>query len=166
MEQANLDYRNAKDTTVFLQGSGMYGGGTYQQVSKAENQASAKARFDKETENLKQVLIKRNKDLEPYLKIVQKTMSLEASLERPSSTPTQKGAYSTKSSGTTSAKSLDTSKIEDSPELARERMIADARMLMDKELTDAKIEEENKRVQAVVEATSIVTGKQIGRAHV
>ena len=30
MEQANLDYRNAKDTTVFLQGSGMYGGGTYQ----------------------------------------------------------------------------------------------------------------------------------------
>ena len=112
MEQANLDYRNAKDTTVFLQGSGMYGGGTYQQVSKAENQASAKARFDKETENLKQVLIKRNKDLEPYLKIVQKTMSLEASLERPSSTPTQKGAYSTKSSGTTSTKSADKSTTE------------------------------------------------------
>ena len=112
------------------------------------------ARFNKETENLKQVLIKRNQDLEPYLKIVQKTMSVEASLERPSSTPTQKGAYSTKSSGTTSAKSLDTSKIEDSPELARERMIADARKLMDKELTDAKIEEENKRVQAVVEANN------------
>ena len=33
-------------------------------------------------------------------------------------------------------------------------MIADARMLMDKELTDAKIEEENKRVQAVVEANN------------
>ena len=61
---------------------------------------------------------------------------------------------STKSSGTTSAKSLDTSKIEDSPELVRERMIADARKLMDKELTDAKIEEENKRVNAVIEANN------------
>ena len=49
---------------------------------------------------------------------------------------------------------VDTSKIEDSPELARERMIADARKLMDKELTDAKIEEENKRVNAVIEANN------------
>lgn len=64
------------------------------------------------------------------------------------------GTTSTKSSGNTSTKSLDTSKIEDSPELARERMIADARKLMDKELTDAKIEEENKRVQAVVDANN------------
>lgn len=66
----------------------------------------------------------------------------------------QNKTTSTKSSGTTSAKSLDTSKIEDSPELARERMIADARKLMDKELTDAKIEEENKRVNAVIEANN------------
>lgn len=64
------------------------------------------------------------------------------------------GATSTKSSATTSTKSLDTSKIEDSPELARERMIADARKLMDKEITDAKIEEENKRVNAVIEANN------------
>jgi hypothetical protein len=49
---------------------------------------------------------------------------------------------------------VETTKLEETPELVRERMIADARKLMDKELTDAKIEEENKRVQAVVDANN------------
>lgn len=82
MEQANLDYRNAKDTTVFLQGSGMFGGGTYQQVSKAENQASAKARFDKETENLKNLYIDRNNKLQPYVNIVGSSLSTEQSFSK------------------------------------------------------------------------------------
>ena len=88
MEQANLDYRNAKDTTVFLQGSGMYGGGTYQQVSKAENQESAKARFDKETENLKNLYIDRNNKLQPYVNIVGSSLSTEQSLSKPSNSST------------------------------------------------------------------------------
>ena len=88
MEQANLDYRNAKDTTVFLQGSGMYGGGTYQQVSKAENQASAKARFDKETENLKNLYIDRKNKLQPYVNIVGSSLSTEQSLSKPSNSST------------------------------------------------------------------------------
>lgn len=88
MEQANLDYRNAKDTTVFLQGSGMYGGGTYEQVSKAENQASAKARFDKETENLKNLYIDRNNKLQPYVNIVGSSLSTEQSLSKPSNSST------------------------------------------------------------------------------
>lgn len=83
MEQANLDYRNAKDTTVFLQGSGMFGGGTYQQVSKAENQASAKARFDQETENLKKLYIDRNNKLQPYVNIVGSSLSTEQSFSKP-----------------------------------------------------------------------------------
>ena len=83
MEQANLDYRNAKDTTVFIQGSGMYGGGTYQQVSKAENQASALARFNKETENLKNLYIDRNNKLKPYVDIVGSSLSTEQSFSKP-----------------------------------------------------------------------------------
>lgn len=99
MEQANLDYRNAKDTTVFIQGSGMYGGGTYNQVSKAENQASALARFNKETENLKNLYIDRNNKLKPYVDIVGSSLSTEQSLSKPTSKPTSKSTINSTSKG-------------------------------------------------------------------
>lgn len=51
-------------------------------------------------------------------------------------------------------KKVDAKSIEESPELARERMIAETRMAMDKALTQSKIDEEQKRVQAVVDANN------------
>lgn len=104
MEQANIDYRNAKDETVFIQGSGMTGGGTYQKVSKSENQASAKARFQAETENLKNLYKQRNKDLEPYTKIISKGDPLSTS----TNSTTSESNYKTDFGSTSSSSSKNT----------------------------------------------------------
>ena len=99
MEKANLDFRNAKETSVYMQG-GIAGGGTYNIISKEENQASAKDRFRKETENLKNLYKERNKELEPYTKIVSKgdPLSTQSSTVTPNFTSNYKTDFGTSSS--------------------------------------------------------------------
>lgn len=110
MKQANLNYRTAKDTTVFIQGSGMTGGGTYQKVTAEQNRASAMAEFRRETENLKNLYKERNKELEPYTKIISKGDPLASSSE----TITPKSNYKTDFGSTTSSKgNKSTEKAED-----------------------------------------------------
>ena len=111
MEQANLDYRNAKDETVVIQGSTFAGGASYSKVSKADNQASAKLRFKKETEALKNLYRERNKELEPYTKIVSKGDPLATSSPE---TVAPKSNYKTDFGSATSPKgNKSTEKAED-----------------------------------------------------
>lgn len=71
MLKANLDYRNAKETSVWIQG-GTAGGGTYQIVSKEENQRSAQERFKMGTEKLRKLGEERNQKMQPYMKVIDK----------------------------------------------------------------------------------------------
>lgn len=71
MLKANLDYRNAKETSVWIQG-GTAGGGTYQIVSKEENQRSAQERFKMGTNKLKKLADERNQEIKPYMKVIDK----------------------------------------------------------------------------------------------
>ena len=71
MLKANLDYRNAKETAVWIQG-GTAGGGTYQIVSKEENQRSAQGRFKIATEKLRKLGEERNQKMQPYMKVIDK----------------------------------------------------------------------------------------------
>ena len=71
MLKANLDYRNAKETSVWMSG-GTAGGGTYQIVSKEENQRSAQERFKMSTEKLRKLGEERNQKIQPYMKVIDK----------------------------------------------------------------------------------------------
>ena len=122
MEQANLNYRTAKDTTVFIQGSGMTGGGTYQKVTAEQNRASAMAEFRRETENLKNLYKERNKELEPYTKIISKGDPLATSSPE---TVAPKSNYKTDFGSTTSSKG------NKSTEKAKDKMLKEGEKAID-----------------------------------
>ena len=122
MEQANLNYRTAKDTTVFIQGSGMTGGGTYQKVTAEQNRASAMAEFRRETENLKNLYKERNKELEPYTKIISKGDPLATSSPE---TVAPKSNYKTDFGSTTYSKG------NKSTEKAEDKMLKDGEKAID-----------------------------------
>ena len=79
----------------------MTGGGTYQKVTAEQNRASAMAEFRRETENLKNLYKERNKELEPYTKIISKGDPLATSSPE---TVAPKSNYKTDFGSSTSSK--------------------------------------------------------------